>query len=157
MAFQLTPHFSYEELVNTSKLDLLPRNSLSGVTYLGNAIYLAEFLELLRSYLGDRPLRVNSGYRCRALNQKVGGVSASDHLSFLAVDIPIFCVERAKQLDEAIKKVDENVLNDFKVRYVEWHKTYVHISLCPPAVDRLSFVDDAYILSLYQHLSLSYA
>ena len=42
-------------------------------------------MNLIREFLGV-PIIVNSGYRCKELNRKVGGVYNSKHLEGLAVD-----------------------------------------------------------------------
>ena len=42
-------------------------------------------LNIIREFLGV-PIVVNSGYRCKELNRKVGGVFNSKHLEGLAVD-----------------------------------------------------------------------
>jgi zinc D-Ala-D-Ala carboxypeptidase len=45
-------------------------------------------LEKARS-IYDKPMRVNSGYRCRAHNQAVGGAGESYHCKGQAVDIAV--------------------------------------------------------------------
>lgn len=42
-------------------------------------------MNIIREFLGV-PIIVNSGYRCKELNRKVGGVYNSKHLEGLAVD-----------------------------------------------------------------------
>jgi len=37
----------------------------------------------------NRPIYINSGYRCKEENQRVGGVSGSYHLQGMAVDIHV--------------------------------------------------------------------
>jgi len=44
------------------------------------------FLDGFREYYG-RPVIVSSGYRCKKLNDKVGGVKNSAHLTGCAADI----------------------------------------------------------------------
>lgn len=45
-------------------------------------------LQRLRDYFG-KPVVVNSGYRTRSHNAKVGGISSSKHLEGLAADIRV--------------------------------------------------------------------
>ncbi|MBC7489402.1 MAG: hypothetical protein H7240_04810 [Glaciimonas sp.] len=47
---------------------------------------MAIALEQVRFILGAKELHISSGYRCVALNKKVGGAANSAHLSGLAVD-----------------------------------------------------------------------
>lgn len=42
-------------------------------------------LDLTRVYIG-KPIHINSGYRCKKLNEMVGGVSNSMHIKGLAAD-----------------------------------------------------------------------
>lgn len=78
---QLSPHFSLAELTVTSTG--IP-NIPTGV-YLQNLIYTAQQMEKVRAILGT-PIKVNSGYRCDAVNRAVGGVTTSAHSFGFAVD-----------------------------------------------------------------------
>lgn len=86
---RLSSHFSLGEfcysdtarergVLNVLPMELLPR-----------AIATARMLEGLREALGGRPVRINSGYRCRALNELVGGSPRSDHMNGDAADIVV--------------------------------------------------------------------
>ena len=46
----------------------------------------AQMLERVRAWLGNRPLRITSWYRCKALNTAIGGSKTSAHMRGLAVD-----------------------------------------------------------------------
>lgn len=52
---------------------------------IGNLRMLAQGLDRVRQLLGHR-LRINSGYRCPALNAVVGGAEGSQHTIGLAAD-----------------------------------------------------------------------
>lgn len=47
-----------------------------------------EMLDVVREEYG-KPIRISSGYRTEAANQKAGGVKNSSHLNGLAADIQI--------------------------------------------------------------------
>ena len=47
-----------------------------------------EMLDQVREEYG-KPIRISSGYRTEAANQKVGGVKNSSHLNGLAADIKV--------------------------------------------------------------------
>ena len=49
----------------------------------------AEWMERVREVLGGRPLRINSWYRCRTHNARVGGEPNSQHLLGRAVDFTV--------------------------------------------------------------------
>jgi len=50
---------------------------------------LLDMLEILRRRIGNKPIIVNSGYRCPSYNRKVGGVSGSYHLYGMAADVRV--------------------------------------------------------------------
>lgn len=52
-------------------------------------IKIAQYLEGIRQYLGDRSITVNSWYRPARVNAQVGGVSNSTHLLGHAVDFVV--------------------------------------------------------------------
>lgn len=56
--------------------------------YLHNVLIIAIQLEIIRTYFG-MPIIINSAYRTKAYNKKVGGAVASQHLTASAVDIVI--------------------------------------------------------------------
>ena len=83
---QLTPNFSLEELVHSDTaiahhIDNTPSDAIKA-----NLLRLAHKLEEIRAVL-DRPISINSGYRCKKLNDAVHGVPDSAHLFGLAADI----------------------------------------------------------------------
>lgn len=53
-----------------------------------NAIKLLVNLQVLRDFLGT-PVKINSGYRTKAYNTRIGGAKASAHLSASAADIVV--------------------------------------------------------------------
>jgi hypothetical protein len=84
---QLTEHFSLEELIASEfaarqGIDNTPADGL-----LANLRALAGGLERVRTALGGKPIHVNSGYRCSALNTAIGGAGNSMHIQGLAADI----------------------------------------------------------------------
>jgi zinc D-Ala-D-Ala carboxypeptidase len=82
---QLSPNFSlsqlsYSETAEQNGIDNTPPPEI-----VPNLKRLAEGLEAVRALLGA-PLEISSGYRCAALNETVGGASASQHVQGLAAD-----------------------------------------------------------------------
>lgn len=49
----------------------------------------ALFMEKVRAFLGNKPITVNSGYRCPYWNEKVGGEPNSYHMRGLACDFTV--------------------------------------------------------------------
>jgi len=47
---------------------------------------LIDKLEIVRQVIGNIPIEITSGYRCKKYNQSIGGYSDSPHLTGLAAD-----------------------------------------------------------------------
>lgn len=56
--------------------------------YLPNVFKIAAQLEIIRTHFG-MPIIINSAYRTKAYNKKVGGAVASQHLTASAADIVV--------------------------------------------------------------------
>ena len=86
--------------------------------FLGNVRALvANVLDPAREKLGQ-PITVNSGYRCKEHNVKVGGVVGSQHLRGEAADITCADVRRLKEI------IIENGRFDQLIDY----GTFLHVS-----------------------------
>jgi zinc D-Ala-D-Ala carboxypeptidase len=59
---------------------------------------LQERLETLRHLIGDKPIRIVSGYRCPVHNKAVGGAPDSQHMYAAAADIPSGLVKFAQAM-----------------------------------------------------------
>jgi len=81
---------------------------------------LLEMLDLARDKF-DKPIRINSGYRTQAHNEKVGGKENSSHLKGLAVDI--HC-DNSKDRHELIW-----CLQDVGFRRIGIASTFIHVDI----------------------------
>ena len=76
-----SPHLSWTEL-NCRCGKLYP------VEWRENrAVELSGMFEEVRRECGNIPIRINSAYRCRSCNRKVGGVPKSQHIEGRALDM----------------------------------------------------------------------
>ena len=82
----LTAHFTYEELTHTDHrtLDNTPNDD-----ELKNLTRLAEFLEQVKTLLGNKPIMVNSAFRSKLVNDAVGSKDTSQHRVGCAADIRV--------------------------------------------------------------------
>lgn len=79
---RLSPHFLLGEFLNLGKY---PEN-IPSMQVVANMTYGCHLLlEPARAIVG--PIIINSGFRCEAVNRRVGGVSNSQHLIGQAADI----------------------------------------------------------------------
>ena len=95
---KLTEHFSLSEMCSTSVQTA--DHNFPTQSVITNLRRLCGWLEALRAYptpgtLSPSPIYINSGYRSQAVNQAVGGVSTSNHLTGCAADIRCSGIEQA--------------------------------------------------------------
>ena len=79
---RLSPHFKLSEFLNLGKYpeNIPPMQVVANLTY-----GCHQLLEPARLITG--PIIINSGFRCEAVNRKVGGVRNSQHMTGQAADI----------------------------------------------------------------------
>ena len=82
----LTEHFTLEELTHTDHrtLDNTPNDAEKA-----NLQRLAEFLEVVKTVLGGKPIMVNSAFRSKAVNDAVGSSDRSQHRIGCAADLRV--------------------------------------------------------------------
>lgn len=89
MSTLLSPHFSLEEMIRSNKAVQKGIDNTPPERSRANLVKLCrEILEPIRQKYG-MPIRVNSGYRCPALNKLVGGAATSQHVTGEAADIDV--------------------------------------------------------------------
>lgn len=82
----MTPHFTLAEMTVTDhrQFDNTPNND-----EIANLTRLAQFLELVKVKLGNKPIMVNSAFRSKAVNDAVGSKDTSQHRLGCAADIRV--------------------------------------------------------------------
>ena len=86
---QVSKHFKLSEF---TKSQVATRNGIKNmpgsgdIKNLGNVAY--EILEPVRAKF-EKPVMINSGYRCLELNRKIGSSDSSQHTKGMAVDFEI--------------------------------------------------------------------
>lgn len=96
-------HFTIEEMTKSSTatakgIDNTPSKDIEAKLQK----LIEAVLDLLKEWYG-KPIRVNSGYRCEALNEAIGGSKTSQHCLGEAADITAGSKEENKKLFEYIK------------------------------------------------------
>ena len=81
-------------------------------------------LDMVRVHM-KKPIFVNSGYRCRKLNEIVGGAHESMHTIGLAAD---FRTDRIEDIDKMLEFLKENH-KDFKIIELINYKTFIHMGI----------------------------
>ena len=118
-------YFTIKELCKSStaiqrKIDNTPNSEI-----VNNLEKLVEFiLDPLREKYG-KPIHVNSGYRCPALNKAVNGSKTSQHMSGLAADITAGSVAKNKILFNLVQELNlpfDQLIDEKNFRWV--HVSY---------------------------------
>lgn len=133
MKEQISKNFTLSELTRSdtaNKLHIDNKNSLSEEQY-NNLVSLCEnLLQPIRDKI-DKPIKINSGFRCSKLNEAVKGAKTSQHLKGQAVDMEIagmsnydfacWIRDNNFDFDQLILEFADNLKNDI-------NSGWVHIS-----------------------------
>lgn len=82
----MTPHFTLAELTHTDHREF---DNTPNETETANLQRLAEFLEIVKTTLGGKPIMVNSAFRSKQVNDAVGSKDTSQHRLGCAADIRV--------------------------------------------------------------------
>lgn len=82
----LSPNFTLEELTASETAERHGIDNTPTSEIIENLRHLAAALQEVRTLLGNKPITINSGYRCPAVNEKLGSKPTSDHCKGLAAD-----------------------------------------------------------------------
>ena len=122
----LSPHFTLAELTASDTARKLGISNIPGPEIRANLKRLAERLELVRELLGGLPMKINSAYRCEALNRAVHGANNSMHLYGLAADI--VCPDYGPPLKIARAIAASQIGFD---QVIHEYDSWVHLGLAP--------------------------
>ena len=98
----LSPHFTLEEFIESQTAARQSINNDPPSLLFPSLTATAEGLEQVRTLLGDRPMRISSGYRSPTLNRAVGGSTNSQHVLGEAVDFTCPAFGTPRQIVAAI-------------------------------------------------------
>ena len=82
----MTPNFTLVELTTTSHRQF---DNTPNAAELANLQRLAEFLELVKTALGGKPIMINSAFRSKQVNDSVGSKDTSQHRIGCAADFRV--------------------------------------------------------------------
>lgn len=143
----LSKNFTLEELIYSDTARSLNINNTPPTEVIRNLGLLTNnVLQPIRDKLGKSVI-VTSGYRCKLLNQKIGGTPNSQHTRGQAVDIIVYGIT-PKTLYEFIK--NSGILYDQLILEQTKEAQWVHISYCSKLnrQQNLIYKNNHYILDL---------
>lgn len=116
-------YFSIKEMTKSNTATAKGIDNTPDQTITNNLIKLIEaVLDPLREWYG-KPITVNSGYRCEALNKAIGGAKSSQHMLGEAADITAGSKEENEELFNYIK---DNLEFDQLINESDF--SWVHVS-----------------------------
>lgn len=120
---KISEHISYEEATNSStalRLGIVNDPNAGQLMCMGLVANMC--FEPLRLWY-DKPIKINSFFRCDALNTAVGGAKGSQHIKGEAIDISGGSKEENRKIFDWCKA---NLIFDQLIN--EYDFTWVHIS-----------------------------
>ena len=130
----MSKYFTIAELCKSETADHLGINNRVPKALLPHLQDLIDnVLDPLREWYG-KPIYVNSGYRCEALNKAVGGVANSFHVRGMAADIDVHDTKENRKLFEYIR-------NNLPFTELGWEGggAWIHVAYDKDRLDREIF------------------
>lgn len=118
-------YFTIEEMTRSQTAkDHGIDNTPKGVRERLNLTKIMYILDLTRTYI-QKPIIVNSGYRCEKLNELVGGVDGSMHTKGLAADIR---TTDKRDIERMYNFLKEN-RNKFQIKELINYTNFIHVAV----------------------------
>ena len=123
---RLTEHFTLYEMMRSETAETHNIDNTPDATQINNLKNLCEkILEPLRRNFGV--IKINSGFRCPVLNQRVNGVGSSQHLYGEAADIHCYNVYIARKYFDFI--TNHCQYDQLLFEYRRGGSFWIHVSL----------------------------
>lgn len=117
-------YFTIKEMTKSQTAKLQHIDNTPTEEVVENLKKVMYILDMVRVHIG-KPILVNSGYRCKKLNEMVGGVQKSMHTKGLAADFRTGKEEDINTMFEFLKKNQK----EFKIIELINYKTFIHVGV----------------------------
>lgn len=121
----LSPHFTLEEAIFSSIAIRAGIDNHPTQDIVANMVQAAAGMEKVRTLLGERPIHVDSWYRCLLLNKAVHGAEHSDHMQGWCIDF--ICPSFGTPTDIVKAVIASSIIFD----RIILEGTWVHVSFAP--------------------------
>ena len=146
----MTKNFSLNEMIFSETAQNLGLDNQPSLSVVNNLRYTCLLLERIRKLIGDKPIKVLSGYRSERVNQAVGGSRNSQHCRGQAADIVCPAFGTTQELARII--ADNAVLLSVdQVIYENYRggSTWVHVSSSNnPRYEALTRLNTGHIIGI---------
>ena len=120
---KLSEHFSLIEFTRSQTASRHGIDNTPNEEQIENLKTLAKGLEDVRTKLGGNPINISSGFRCEALNDRLGSKRTSRHILGLAAD---FTCDRYGDVDDVFSVLADSSI-EFDQLILEYD-AWIHIS-----------------------------
>lgn len=117
-------YFTIKEMTKSQTAKLHHIDNTPTEEVIENLKKVMYILDIVRTHIG-KPILVNSGYRCKKLNEMVGGVQESMHTKGLAAD---FRTGKKEDINIMFEFLKENQ-KEFKIIELINYKTFIHMGV----------------------------
>ena len=117
-------YFTIKEMTKSKTAELYHIDNTPTKEAIENLKKVMYILDIVRAHIG-KPILVNSGYRCKRLNEMIGGVQKSMHTKGLAAD---FRTGKVEDIDRMFEFLKENH-KEFKIIELINYKTFIHMGI----------------------------
>lgn len=118
-------YFTIKEMINSSMAKSYQIDNKPKEEYIKeNLKKIMYILDLTRVYIG-KPIYINSGYRCKKLNEMVGGVINSMHTKGLAAD---FRTESSADIETMYNYLNTR-REKFQITELIKHERFIHMAV----------------------------
>nr|DAH69036.1 MAG TPA: peptidase [Microviridae sp.] len=120
-------YFNIEEMIKSETAEKKGiDNGFPSIEALCNAFKVLERLDLVRAHM-DKPIFINSGYRCKELNKAVRGAENSYHMKGLAAD---FRTDNKEDIPRMYNFLQRNIKR-FNIQELIKYDTFIHMAIKP--------------------------
>lgn len=117
-------YFTTKEMTSSQTAKLYHIDNTPTKEVVENLKKVMYILDMVRVHIG-KPILINSGYRCKKLNEMVGGVQNSMHTKGLAAD---FRTKEKEDINIMFEFLKENQ-KKFKITELINYKTFIHMGV----------------------------
>lgn len=129
MLMKITDNFTFEELIHSDTAIKYGIDNIPEPEELATMIQLCEtVLQPIRD-VWQGPIKINSCYRCKKLNTKVGGAKNSAHLYGAGADITVGNKDKNKQLFNTILSMIDRKQIQLRTIIDEYDYKWLHLDI----------------------------
>lgn len=117
-------YFTIKEMTKSQTAELYHIDNTPTEKVVENLKKVMYILDMVRVHMG-KPIFVNSGYRCKKINEMVGGVQNSMHTKGLAAD---FRTEKREDINRMFEFLNKNK-SEFQIKELIKYKNFIHVAV----------------------------